>query len=440
MKRTPVASVISLFVSLNNLVTSRVKEHGQQYNLFAIFGLINYILPFFMWSEDMIITTFPIYLRSFASLFCFLLLLKDHWPTKLRQYLPLYWYFTLLYSLPFLTSYLLFFNQGSTDWLMNMVLAIFLLVLLVDWLSFIIILSLGSFLALLVFKAVHGSISLLVDMENLYLAFYMYFFTILIGLVFSRNKAKIDFERFSAMEGLSASIAHEIRTPLSSLRMNAELVRLYLPKLLDFYEEKKSQDPSTVDLIKPQHKTKLQQVTTDIDSTIQKAFLIVDMLLTNIKAFKDNPVTLQPLNMKACINEAIQAFPFREEQKDIIHIDSSVDFNFEGDVLMVRHIFYNLIKNALHHINDVDDPKIELWGESLDDEYLLNFKDNGMGIKESDLPYVFDRFYSRRKHGTGVGLSFCKMAMKKFDGNIACVSDYGNYAQFILSFPKVSKS
>ena len=68
---------------------------------FAVFGLINYILPFFMWNQDMIQSTLPLYLRSIASTLCFLLLVKDYWPKNCKWLLPSYWYFTpsLLFTL-----------------------------------------------------------------------------------------------------------------------------------------------------------------------------------------------------------------------------------------------------------------------------------------------------------------------------------------------------
>lgn len=430
-------SIFAPIYSLNEIISNKVKEYGEQYTAFAIFGLVNYVLPFFMWSEEMTEAAFPLYLRCFASLLCFALLLRAHWPGWLGKLLPLYWYFTLFYTLPFLTAYLLFYTNGSTNWLMNMVLALFLLVLLIDWISFIILLSLGISVALAMYRVIHGPMSMLVDMDNLYLAFYMYFFAILIGFIFSRNKAKIDFERLLAMQGLSASIAHEIRTPLSSLRMNTKLLCMYLPKLLKFYDEHKEKGLYSEELIEAEHEVKLKRVSEDLDATIQKAFLIVDMLLTNIKSLTEGSIALSRLNMTNCIQEAFEGYPFREEQRKMIHILEPIHFDFLGNVIMVRHIFYNLVQNALHYTNDVDEPKIEIWAESTIDKNILYFKDNGRGINEMDLPYIFDQFYSQRKHGTGVGLSFCKLAMKKFGGDIACTSEYGRYAEFILSFPKL---
>lgn len=420
---------------INDWISSKVREHGPQYTAFAIFGLINFTLPFFMWGQGKFDATPLLYLRSFASFLCFVLLLRNSWPMKLRSFLPSYWYFTLWYCLSFLTSYLLLLNQGSIYWLMNLVLAIFLLVLLVDWISFIILLSLGLVVALIVDGFAEGPLYLILDSQNLYLAIYMYFFSILIGFIFSRNKEKIDIERLFAIEGLSASIAHEIRTPLSSLRMNAEVIRLNLPKLLEFYKNQKfsKEDYIDFDCIK-----KLETIPNDLEVTINNSFLIIDMLLNNIKVFNDFSVALRKFSIAECIHDALNAYPFRGNQQNFIFFDTHASFFFMGDDIMIRHVIYNLIKNSLYYINDVDNPKIEIFFRSTPRANLLHIKDNGSGVRESDLPHIFEPFYSKTKHGTGVGLSFCKMVMEKFNGSIMCESEFDHYTQFILSFPIIS--
>ena len=321
---------------------------------------------------------------------------------------------------------------------MNLVLAIFLLVLLVDWISFVILLSLGVLLALVLDWLTDNSIQLILDMQNLHLALYMYFFSILIGLVFSRNKARIDFERSSAIEGLSASIAHEIRTPLSSLRINVELLRLHLPTLLRLYDTLKPKlDPQ--DVIEPKHYKKLIRMPNDLEVTIQRSFLIIDMLLNNIKGLQDVNVSLKKISMRTSIRDSLNAYPFKDHQRKSIVSNLDSDFYFLGDRIMMRHVIYNLLKNSLYFTNDRDEPKIEIVTQLADDANFLYIIDNGMGIMDGDLPYIFKPFYSKTKHGTGVGLSFCKTIINKFNGDISCESEYGKYTKFILKFPKIKE-
>jgi signal transduction histidine kinase len=49
--------------------------------------------------------------------------------------------------------------------------------------------------------------------------------------------------------------------------------------------------------------------------------------------------------------------------------------------------------------------------------------------------HVFDRFFSCTPHGAGIGLTYCKMAMETFRGNITCQSVDGEYTLFTLTFP-----
>jgi signal transduction histidine kinase len=50
------------------------------------------------------------------------------------------------------------------------------------------------------------------------------------------------------------------------------------------------------------------------------------------------------------------------------------------------------------------------------------------------LKHIFDRFFTRTHHGSGIGLTFCKMAMEAFGGDITCESVEGDYTLFVLTF------
>lgn len=317
---------------------------------------------------------------------------------------------------------------------MNLVLAFFLLILLVDWISFVFLLTIGALFALAFILYIKNWPDLKFNLFNLWLSIYLYFFSILIGLIFSRNKAKSDFERLSAIEGLSASIAHEIRTPLSSLRINVELLRMYLPKLLTLYQT----NPS-LSFIEDKHLKKLKSLPEDLEFTIQQSFLIIDMLLQNIKGLQEVHATLKNISIASIIEDALNTYPFKKGQKETISVKMDTNFHFLGNPIIMRHVIYNLLKNALYYTNDQDNPRIEIIAQSSNKTNHLYIIDNGTGIKPSDLPYIFEPFYSKTKHGTGVGLSFCKNAMKKFNGNITCESKYNHYTKFILSFPKIKK-
>ena len=111
------------------------------------------------------------------------------------------------------------------------------------------------------------------------------------------------------------------------------------------------------------------------------------------------------------------------------------DFKFMGDELLMIHIIFNLLKNALYYIADASKGKISIILERGEEVNKLYFKDTGTGISQEILPHIFDHFFSKTENGTGIGLSFCKMAMERINGEISCFSKEGEFTEFLLTFP-----
>ena len=77
---------------------------------------------------------------------------------------------------------------------------------------------------------------------------------------------------------------------------------------------------------------------------------------------------------------------------------------------------------------------------SIENEFnILHIKDTGKGMSEDIKDKIFNKFYSRTKHGTGIGLSFCSLVMSAFDGYIECISEEGEFTEFLLYFPIIKK-
>ena len=104
-----------------------------------------------------------------------------------------------------------------------------------------------------------------------------------------------------------------------------------------------------------------------------------------------------------------------------------------------KQIVYNLLSNSIKYISTQG--KISVALEKKKDDILLNISDNGIGIKEEDLKYIFERFYrvdeSRNKNtgGTGLGLSIVKSIVDIHNGNINVKSKYGEGTEFTITLP-----
>lgn len=161
------------------------------------------------------------------------------------------------------------------------------------------------------------------------------------------------------------------------------------------------------------------------------------MLLLNIKQLEIKKEDFELCSISECINEAVNRYPFASEsQAGLIHVKVEEDFQFQGKNLLMVHVFFNLIKNALYAIQSVGKGCIKLWVEEDADNHIIYFEDTAKGIPEEMLPKLFTRFFTTSLHGTGLGLAFCKMTMNVFGGDISCESVEGEYARFKLVFPR----
>jgi signal transduction histidine kinase len=114
--------------------------------------------------------------------------------------------------------------------------------------------------------------------------------------------------------------------------------------------------------------------------------------------------------------------------------------SIQGDPMLVKIVFNNIINNAVKYSPPDGEPVDLLWKE--DSNYaIVQIQDRGIGIPESELPYVFEPFYrvdkSRSKHtgGYGLGLSLCKTIMESHQGKMEIESTLGIGTTVSLFFP-----
>ena len=245
------------------------------------------------------------------------------------------------------------------------------------------------------------------------------------------QKEKEVVEKISkALEMLSGCIAHEIRTPLAGINVNVDNLRLVLDKL--------PLDSSNTEQI-----NKIKNFAANIKLVIKNGRNIIDMLLVKLRCVLNKQIDNQRLashSIKSCINDAIKEYPFDEAENDIVVWDEQVneDFTYVGDNLLTKHILFNLIKNALRAIKEVDRGKI-YFGLKCDKKFnYLIFRDTASGIPVKVLNTLFHQFSSGSRDGAGLGLAFCKMVMQSYNGDITCDTKEGEYTEFTLNFPAIT--
>ena len=249
--------------------------------------------------------------------------------------------------------------------------------------------------------------------------------------------AKINYQ-LEGMTIISASIAHELRTPLAALKNAAQGIETLLPILLQTYEIA-SQHQLSIPVISEKKLQLLRTVVESLERKVDESNRILDMMLNNSRFNRKEPVALEKCSIRQCINQALADYGFPKHRCPQIHWQDNSDFIFYGQEMPLMHVLFNLLKNSIYSIQKAGKGDIRIWLESTPSENILHFKDTGMGIRPEYLPKIFDIFFtSGTNKGTGVGLAFCQMTLENLGGSITCQSEWQHFTEFLLHFPKLS--
>lgn len=409
-----------------------------QYFAYGIFGTINYPLSYLIWRFLFSNGYESLSLRLVATFLCLPLVLHNFWRPKWRYWLPIYWHLTLLYCIPFFGIFMLFKNQLSFEWLMNIALGLLALMLVVelDWASFVVLYLIGAFLGWLFYLIVDGS-PINMNWAHLPFALYMYGFILIIAGVFARNKEKLQTEKLKGALTTAANIAHELRTPLRTIESSSSGIQTVLPALLTGYQLAKKAD-LPLPYVVPLQVELLPRLLTGIQQETQYAFSFIDMLLVKMQHPDKDDKRWELYSIADNVAEALARYPFSQHDQELITWDPTNDFVVYGNRLLTMHVLFNLLKNSLYHIKAAQKGKISIWLEEGSAVNKLHFEDTGSGIPKKIQPLIFNHFFTKSPGGTGVGLSFCKSVMTSLKGKISCHSKEGEYAEFILEFPRVN--
>jgi two-component system sensor kinase FixL len=110
----------------------------------------------------------------------------------------------------------------------------------------------------------------------------------------------------------------------------------------------------------------------------------------------------------------------------------------EADAVQITQVLINLVSNAVHSISDsgIVSPKITITTRMTPDGHAeVVVADNGPGISAEDLPRIFDRFFTTKSSGLGLGLPISRSIVESCGGQLCCDSKPGEPAVFRLTLP-----
>ena len=239
---------------------------------------------------------------------------------------------------------------------------------------------------------------------------------------------------------LMSCTAHDLTTPLVTIRLSAQALEGILPKLFEGYRIAVAQnliEPLPMD--EAHFKFIEYKAIENIENVVTQVIKRLQFTNEVVKQFTlASPDELEVFSMKACIESLLKTYPFENEaQCKLIHLDLQQDFKFKGVRIFVEHMLGNFLNNALYYIKYAERGEVYISITQEANWNILRFKDTGPGISESRLPDVFYRFFSEREDGVKIGLGFCRHVLRIFGGELECASIEGEFTEFTVKLPKL---
>ncbi len=220
-----------------------------------------------------------------------------------------------------------------------------------------------------------------------------------------------------------ANVSHEFKTPLTAIQGFAET-------LLNGALDDKANRKRFVEIIRD-HARRLARLTDDL------------LKLSRIEAGRLE-LEIRPIRVQALVNGCVETARFNAQARGLnIHVDLEENSPaVRGDGAQLGEVLQNLLDNALQYTPSGG--KIDVKARSNGNEVIFTVSDSGIGIPESDLERIFERFYrvdaarSREAGGTGLGLAIARHIVEAHGGRIWVESAIGQGSRFHFSVPSVS--
>ena len=220
-------------------------------------------------------------------------------------------------------------------------------------------------------------------------------------------------ERENAWREMARQVAHEIKNPLTPMRLNIE----YLQMLWD------KEDPKFEANLKETLNSLLEQIETL--SRIATAFSDYAKLPEN------KPTTF---DLDELLKSTIKLYDVEQNISISLSYNEKEDWKMFADRNNLGRVFGNVIKNSIQAIGK-NNGHIEVILDKLDDRFVVKITDNGCGIKEEDKKKIFFPNFTTKSSGMGVGLSVSHDIIQAMGGGITFESEVGKGTVFTIDVP-----
>lgn len=222
-------------------------------------------------------------------------------------------------------------------------------------------------------------------------------------------------ERETAWREMARQVAHEIKNPLTPMKLNIQFLQMA-------WDEN---NPDIDRKMKETTKSLLEQI--EILSSIATAFSDYAKLPKN---------NIERFNIKEVLTNTIYLYDNNSNIRFQLIEENNSDYLIDSDKNNLGIVFGNIVKNAIQAIGKKDDGSIVFKIKDMETKYHIEISDNGCGIREEEKKKIFMPNFTTKSSGMGVGLSIVYDILQTLNGEITFESEYGSGTTFIIDIKK----
>lgn len=432
-------------------------------------SISTYLLPFFSWNISSKLEYISFILGTLFFAYYIFTLYPNEVSKKIRNFIT---FICISYSL--FISYSIYLATKSMVLLQTVGLFIMCYILFINVLAFIrkrdgstlnvigtIILLLAGINDILMYNGLLQT----VELSSVGLVFFLFTQSIIISSNYSKAFQKSE-KYAQQLATLNASLEEKVQLRTEQLKKTNTQLSQVNKKLMDVYESNKK----LINNISHEIRSPLTIIQTYtkgmLDGVVEKNeeyLKLVNQKAIDLSKILDDLVSLSDLeNHGSKFDfEKVEAQQYCRElykKLNLVLKNENVNFTFINDIhknhnphyilidrTRLEQVIHNLINNALRYIDDKNGKIIFRLNKRDDEHIVISIEDNGIGINENDIAYIFNRFYSRDSphshyHGAGLGLAISKEIVERHKGTIWVESVYGEGASFYIQLPIATSS
>jgi len=215
-------------------------------------------------------------------------------------------------------------------------------------------------------------------------------------------------EKLAALGKMAAILAHEIKTPLTSIKMNSDI----LYETLNLNNE----DKSSFKIIKKE----IERLNN----------LVKDVLQFSRKVSLEK----SEFNFRSLIKDIFRNLEIKVSKKNFRLINEIEDRTIIADRDKLYQVIINIIENAYEAAND--DGFVKFYSFAETETLKISIEDNGKGVQDNIRSKIFDPFYTSKASGTGLGLAVSKKIIEEHGGQIALLKSVPGSTIFEITLPQ----